>query len=420
MKDLISDLRWRGLLQDRTPDLEERLAQGPVTGYVGFDPTASSLQIGNLVPVMLLVHLQRAGGRPIVLVGGGTGLIGDPSGKRSERPLLDRDMVEEHAARQRVQLQRFLDYDHPERGARTVNNLDWLDHFSLIEFLRDYGKHFTVSYMMQKESVKSRLDSGISFTEFSYMLMQAYDFLHLFREYHCELQLGGSDQWGNITAGVELIRRVTGARAHGLSAPLITTDEGGKFGKTEEGSIWLDPDLTSPYRFYQFWINIDDESIADHVKLFSLKGREEIEALLEDHRRNPAARLPQRALATELTERVHGEDVAASVLEASKLMFHEADLTAASPSAWQTLERELQVWETKQDDLPMALVDLLTKSGLLSSKGEAKRQLKQGGIYLNDKRMSPEATVSTEDCIRGSYLWLRRGKKTDLLVKVLP
>jgi tyrosyl-tRNA synthetase len=267
MEPLLAELTWRGLVENLTPGLKERLAQGPITGYVGFDPTAPSLQIGNLVPVVLLAHLQRAGGKPIVVIGAGTGMIGDPSGKRSERPLLEESAIQENADRQRRQLERFLDFTSGPQRAEVVNNADWLTQLNLVSFLRDIGKHFTLSYMLQKESVKSRLEEGISYTEFSYMMLQAYDFLQLYRHNGCELQLGGSDQWGNITAGRELIRRVEGGEAHGLTAPLLTASGGSKFGKTEEGSVWLDPEMTSPYRFHQFWVNVDDRDVMSYLSM---------------------------------------------------------------------------------------------------------------------------------------------------------
>src|SRR5881275_2742893 len=305
--NVLQELEWRGFVQQGTPGLAAHFATGPVTAYCGFDPTAPSLQLGNLMPLMLLANLQRAGHRPIVLMGGGTGLIGDPSGKSSERPLLSKEQIREHLQRQRDQMARLLDFDGPAQ-ALVLNNADWLVKQSLVDFLRDVGKHFSVNIMLQKESVKARLDTGISYTEFSYMLLQAYDFLHLFRDRHCTIQAGGSDQWGNITTGIDLIRRVEGGEAHGLVAPLVTMASGAKFGKTEAGAIYLDPALTSPYKFYQFWYNVDDRDVESYLKLFTLLPRPDIEAQMKTHRKDPSRREAQGKLATQITKMVHGEE----------------------------------------------------------------------------------------------------------------
>ncbi|MCH7683061.1 MAG: tyrosine--tRNA ligase [Gemmatimonadetes bacterium] len=420
MDTLLEELTWRGMIHDVTPGLADRLAKGPITGYGGFDPTAKSLQIGNLVLVMLLAHLQRAGGTPIVLVGGGTGLIGDPSGRDAERPLLDDADVEANVARQRSQLERFLEFSG-SNAAKMVNNADWLCSLGLIEFLRDIGKHFTVSLMLQKESVKRRLEAGISFTEFTYMLLQGYDFLHLYRTHGCELQLGGSDQWGNITAGTDLIRRIDGGSAHALCAPLITTSSGVKFGKTAEGAVWLDPELTSPYRFYQFWINADDRDVESYLKVLTFKSSDDIVGLLAEHHGDPGARIPHRALAQDLTERIHGVDVAGRVRTASNVFFDRLNvdiIRAASLDVWETLEAELPSWTTNRDDLPSTVVDLISAAGLTDSKGDARRQLQQGGVYINGERAHGEATVADYSLLADRYLWLRRGKKKDVIVKV--
>ena len=420
MDALLEELTWRGMIHDVTPGLAERLAKEPITGYGGFDPTAKSLQIGNLVLVMLLAHLQRAGGTPLVLVGGGTGLIGDPSGRDAERPLLNDADVEANVDRQRSQLERFLEFSG-SNAAKMVNNADWLCSLGLVEFLRDIGKHFTVSLMLQKESVKSRLESGISFTEFTYMLLQGYDFLHLYRNHGCELQLGGSDQWGNITAGTELIRRIDGGAAHALCAPLITTSSGVKFGKTAEGAVWLDPELTSPYKFYQFWINADDRDVESYLKVLTFKTADEIAGLTAEHEANPGARIPHRALAEDLTERIHGTDQTARVASASLVAFDPQsvkDIQSITVDVWETLESELPSWSTTRDDMPTTLVDLIAAAGLTDSKGDARRQLKQGGIYVNGERAGLEATVAGYHLLAGRYIWLRRGKKKDVIVKV--
>ncbi len=307
MTDLFAELEWRGFVHHATPGLKAHLAKGPVSAYCGFDPTAPSLQLGNLMPIMLLLQLQRAGHRPIVVMGGGTGLIGDPSGKRAERPLLTPQQITEHVQRMRDQMAQFLDFDPGPAAALLVDNAKWLVPQKLVDFLRDIGKHFTVNVMLQKESVQARLEGGLSYTEFSYMLLQAYDYLHLYRKERCTLQVGGSDQWGNITAGVDLIRRLESGEAHGLVAPLVTTATGAKFGKSEAGAaIYLDPALTSPYKFYQFWVNTDDRDVEGYLKLFTLKAREEIKQLLVEHKKDPGARTAQRELARNVTERVHG------------------------------------------------------------------------------------------------------------------
>jgi tyrosyl-tRNA synthetase len=419
MRDLLANLSWRGLLYDATPSLAERLERGPIVGYVGFDPTAPSLQVGNLVPVMLLTHLQRAGGKPIVLMGGGTGMIGDPSGKQTERPLLTADEIDRNVVAQRRQLERFLDFTGPN-AALLLDNADWLRQLRLVDFLRDTGKHFTVSYMLQKESVKTRLEGGISYAEFSYMLLQAYDFLQLFQSERCELQMGGSDQWGNITAGVELVRRAAGGEAHGLSAPLITKASGAKFGKSEEGSIWLDPHLTSPYAFFQFWINADDADVESFLKRFTLRSAQEIADIMERHRGAPDTRVAQQELALDVTTRVHGATVTNRVVSASQILFGQSDLTRADPETWDMLARELRGWTTSRHLFPRPIVDLLADSGLTSSKGDARRQLQQGGISLNGARVALDATVTLDQLLADRFLWLRRGKKTDLIVRVDP
>lgn len=419
MTALLADLTWRGFVHDATPGLEAHLARGVVTVYCGFDPTSPSLQLGNLIPLMLLTHLQRAGHRPIVLMGGGTGLIGDPSGKRTERPLLSPTDLRDNLERQRAQLTRFLDFTGDRALLR--DNADWLVPARLVDFLRDVGKHFTVNVMLQKESVKARLDSGLSFTEFSYMLLQAYDFLQLFEQAQCTLQVGGSDQWGNITAGVELVRRVKGAEVHGLVAPLITTAAGAKFGKSEEGAIYLDPTLTSPYKFYQFWVNTDDRDIEPYLKLFSLRqkdGPEGIDALMTRHRKDPAPRQAQHTLATEVTERVHGTPVMESVVSASAILFSEWDPKQVVPGAFDVLAREIPTAPVSAID-GLSLVDALIAVGLVKSKGDARRQIEQGGVYINQQRETDAARVlGTADLLAGGHVVLRKGKKDYGLLRV--
>ena len=416
MTPFFTELEWRGFVQQTTPGLPQHLAGGPLTVYCGFDPTAPSLQLGNLMPLMLLRHFQLAGHRPIVLMGGGTGLIGDPSGKSSERPLLSRADLTAHLQRQRDQMARFLEFGAGKTAALLLDNAKWLGAASMIDFLRDIGKHFTVNVMLQKESVKARLDAGISYTEFSYMLLQAYDFLHLYRTQRCTVQVGGSDQWGNITAGVELIRRVENGDAHGFVAPLVTTAAGKKFGKTEAGAVWLDPALTSPYRFFQFWINTDDRDVAPYLRLFTLLPRPEIDELVRRHGENPAAREAQRALARDVTERVHGAEAARGVAQASDILFGDFDPARADERAFAILAQEVPTTPAEKDGL--SLVDALLRAGLAKSKGEARRQIEQGGIYVNGKReQQADRTLAAGDWIAGRNLLLRKGKKDYALLR---
>ena len=417
MPDLFAELGWRGFVHHATEHLQRHLAEQRRTVYCGFDPTAPSLQLGNLMPLMLLRHFQLHGHKPIVLMGGGTGLIGDPSGKRGERPLLTREQIRENLQRQRDQMQRLLDFDPGPAAAEVMDNAKWLVEQRLIDFLRDVGKHFTVNLMMQKEAVKARLDTGISYTEFSYMLLQAYDFLHLFRTRGCTLQVGGSDQWGNITAGIDLIRRVEGGEAHGLVAPLVTTASGAKFGKSEAGAIWLDPALTSPYAFYQFWVNTDDRDTESHLKLFSLKSPEELKQLLHRAKQNPASREAQRALAAEVTERIHG-DAVQSAMVASEILFGDFDPHEASGSVFDTLAREIPTTIIPSKD-DLTVVDAVVQGGLAKSKSEARRSIEQGGVYVNQRRVKDAARrIEPADWLADRNVLLRKGKKDYALVRV--
>ncbi len=418
MTDLLKELEWRGFVQQATPGLDAHLAKGSVTAYCGFDPTAPSLQLGNLMPLMLLRHLQLHGHRPIVLMGGGTGLIGDPSGQRSERPLLTRDQLGEHLRRMRDQMARFLDIGPGASSALVLDNAKWLTPLPTIDFLRDVGKHFTVNLMLQKESVKARLEGGLSYTEFSYMLLQAYDFLHLFRERGCTLQVGGSDQWGNITAGVELIRRVEAGEAHGLVAPLVTTATGQKFGKSEAGAMYLDPALTSPYKFYQFWMNVDDRDVDSYLKLFTLKSRREITELAALRNQDAAARAAQRALAHEVTARAHGEATALSVGRASAMLFGDFDPHAADEGTFDVLALEVPTATLPAAD-SLGLVDAVIRAGLATSKSDARRAIEQGGIYVNQERVQDvNKTLESRDWVAGRNLLLRKGKKEFALLRV--
>jgi tyrosyl-tRNA synthetase len=418
--DLYSELEWRELLYDGTEGLGEALAAGPITGYIGFDPTASSLHVGSLLPAMALARLQRAGHNPIALVGGGTGLIGDPSGKTQERVLLTREQVDENIAGIRAQLEPFLDFTAARNPARIVNNGEWLRQLDLISFLRDVGKHFTVNYMIAKESVKRRLegDEGISFTEFSYMLLMAYDFVVLFDRYNCTLQMGGSDQWGNITAGMDLIRKLRGARAYGLVSPLVTTTAGVKFGKTEAGTIWLDPARTSPFRFYQFWLNTDDRDVVRYLKFFTFLGRADIEGLARATAEQPERREAQRALARAVTALVHGDDHVRRAEQAAQVLFGEkiGDIP---------VEDVLTVFEdapSTELTLPadgMPILDMLVAIKLVASKSEAMRLLKSGGVYVNNVRAADErARLTKSEAIGGQVFVLRKGRKDQHIVRV--
>jgi tyrosyl-tRNA synthetase len=413
MNSLLTTLTARGLVQESTPGLGDRLARGPIVGYVGFDPTADSLHVGNLVPVMGLVWLQRFGGRPIALIGGGTGLVGDPSGKRSERPMLSPEVVASNARAIQGQLAKFLDFDGPA-AARLLDNAEWLTRISLLEFLRDTGKHFTVNYMLQKDSVKSRMETGISFTEFSYMLVQAYDFWHLHQSVGCELQLGGSDQWGNITAGIELIARREGAQAHGLVVPLLTTARGTKFGKSEDGNVWLDPAKTTPYRFYQFWLNCDDADVERLLLTFTTLGSDEIAGAIAEQRQDPGKRPAQRLLARDVTSRVHGSETAARVIAASTVLFGGGSLREAEPEILAIVAGEVTTVAVTGDRLTQGLtvVDALVETGLAASKAEARRGIQGFGYSLSGTRIeSADRVIGAHDLLANRYVVLQKGKR---------
>ena len=416
MSDLVAELEWRGFVHHTTRDLAAHLAAGRRTVYCGFDPTAPSFQVGNLMPLMLLRHFQLAGHRPIVLMGGGTGLIGDPSGKQSERPLLSEEQIRENVRRQRDQLTGLFDFDAKETRVLVLNNADWLVEQQLIAFLRDVGKHFSVNVMMQKESVKARLDAGISYTEFSYMLLQAYDFLHLSRKEQCTIQVGGSDQWGNITAGIDLIRRVDGGEAHGLVAPLFTTASGAKFGKTEGGAIWLDPSLTSPYKFYQFWYNVDDRDVESFLKLFTFLPRVEIEQWMKRHKKDPSRHEAHGQLAAEVTTMVHGKDATSNATGVSAILFSDFDPRNVKASVFDEMAKEIPTASVPANNL--GLVDALVQAGLVKSKSEARRQIEQGGVYVNQQRVKDvDRKLDPSDWLAGRNLLLRKGKKDYALLR---
>jgi tyrosyl-tRNA synthetase len=421
MLHLFEELSWRDLVFDVTDGLAAQLAAGPVTGYIGFDPTASSLHVGSLLPVMALARLQRAGHTPIAIVGGGTGMIGDPSGKAQERALLSLEQVDQNVAGIRRQLERFLRFDGPQ-AARIVNNADWLASVDLMTFLRDIGKHFTVNYMLQKESVSRRLEheEGISFTEFSYLLLQAFDFLQMFDRYGCTLQMGGSDQWGNITAGIDLIRRLRGKKAHGLVMPLVTSASGTKFGKTEAGAVWLDAERTTPFRFYQFWLNTDDRDAVRYLKFFTHLTRDDIGAMAASTEAHPERREAQRLLAREVTRLVHGDAQMQRAEHASAVLFSE-DITTLSIDDVLAVFEDVPSTDLAASDIAdgIALADLVARVRLAPSKSEARRLVQSGGVYVNNRRMSdPQARVTREAAIGGRLLVLRKGQRQNHLVRL--
>ena len=421
--NLLDELTWRGMLYDATEGLSDLFAKERVTAYIGFDPTASSLHVGSLLTVMGLARLQRFGHAPIAIVGGGTGMIGDPSGKSQERVLLSADQIDVNVAGIRAQLERFLDFGTAVNAARIVNNADWLGTIDLVSFLRDAGKHFTVNYMLQKESVSRRLESedGISFTEFSYLVLQAYDFLQLFDRYGCLLQMGGSDQWGNITAGIDLIRKLRAKKAHGLVWPLMRTASGTKFGKTETGAVWLDPSRTSPFRFYQFWLNTDDRDVVTYLKSFTFLERSAIEALEETTKVAPERREAQHVLAREVTEVVHGREQVSRASHASTVLFGEDIATLDAEDVLAVFE------DVPSTELPgeafdgdgLGMVDLVARVQLAPSKSEARRLVQSGGVYVNNRRMSdPQGRVTRDQAIGGRLFIVRKGQKQNHVVRL--
>jgi tyrosyl-tRNA synthetase len=422
----VDELRWRGMIHDVTPGTAEQLEKEMTTAYVGIDPTADSLHIGHLVSIMMLKHLQLAGHKPLALVGGATGMIGDPSGKSEERNLLSEDLLRHNQECIKVQLLKFLDFDESKSNyAEIVNNYDWMKEFSFLRFLREVGKHLTVNYMMAKDSVQKRLETGLSFTEFTYQLVQGYDFLHLYENKNCKIQMGGSDQWGNILTGTELIRRKAGGEAFAVTCPLITKSDGGKFGKTEKGNIWLDPEKTSPYAFYQFWLNCSDEDSKKYVRIFTLFSQKEIEALETEHEQSPHLRALQKALAKDLTLRVHGQSEYDQAVEASEILFGKGTTATLRQLDEKTL---LGVFEgvpqseisREELEAGIGMVDFLSeKTGIFPSKGEARRMLKDGGVQVNKEKALEEMTVTSAHLLNNNYILAQKGKKNYFLIKVI-
>jgi len=427
-KHLVEELRWRGMIHDIMPGTEELLIKEQVTAYVGIDPTADSLHIGHLVGVMMLKRLQHAGHKPIALVGGATGMIGDPSGKSQERNLLDEPTLRQNQEALKVQISRFLDFEtEASNRALMVNNYDWMKEFTFLGFIRDIGKHITVNYMMAKDSVKKRLGadskSGMSFTEFTYQLVQGYDFQVLYRDHQCKLQMGGSDQWGNIVTGTELIRRIERGEAFALTWPLITKSDGGKFGKTEEGNVWLDPVRTTPYKFYQFWLNVSDEDAEKYLKIFTMLKREQIEALVEEHSIAPHTRVMQKSLAEELTVMVHSREEYEMAVEASGILFGKGtteSLKKIREDVFLSVFEGVPQFEIPSSDLDQDVLELLAvDTGVFASKGEARRMVAGGGVSINKQKLSgPDQRITNEDFINNKYLLVQKGKKNYYLIRV--
>ncbi len=422
--NFIAELRWRGMIHDIMPGTEEALNRQLSAGYIGFDPTADSLHVGHLVQIMTLVHFQRAGHKPFALVGGATGMVGDPSGKSKERNLLNAETLNHNVACVKKQLEKFLDFERGENAAELVNNFDWFKNFSFLDFIRDVGKHISINYMLSKDSVKSRLETGMSFTEFSYQLVQGYDFYYLNQHKNCILQLGGSDQWGNIVTGTELIRRKSGNEAYAVTTPLIKKADGTKFGKTEGESVWLDPMKTSPYQFYQFWLNTSDADAPNYIRIFTLKTKKEIDEIISLHEVEPHVRLLQKALAEDITLRVHGEDDLANAILASKILFGNsttAELMDINERDFLTIFEGVQQVDISKIELEngLTIVDALSsKSGFLSSNGEARRELKANAISVNKQKVNEDFLLTNKDLIQGKFILLGKGKKTNYILKI--
>jgi tyrosyl-tRNA synthetase len=423
--NLLDELSWRGMIQDIMPGTREQLEKELTTGYIGFDPTADSLHIGSLLPILLLVHFQRAGHKPIALIGGATGMVGDPSGKSEERNLLNEETLQRNILGVKAQLEQFLNFSPTlPNAAELVNNYDWFKSISFIDFLRDTGKHITVNYMMAKDSVKKRIEgeTGISYTEFAYQLMQAYDFYWLFQQKQCKLQMGGSDQWGNMTTGTELIRRKCGGEAFVFTNPLVTKSDGGKFGKTESGNIWLDPAKTSPYQFYQFWLNASDTDATRWIKLFTFLTREEIDSITETHQQNPSARTLQRKLASEVTSFVHGQAELSKAIETTEKLFsnQQAPIESLSETDLEQIQGVVKVEVDKASLVEgIDIVSLLANTGIFPSKGEARKTIQGGGVSVNRKKIeSVELKVDSSFLLHQRYILIQKGKKNYFLITV--
>lgn len=423
MKNFVEELRWRGMIHDIMPGTEEQFLKQTATAYVGFDPTADSLHIGHLVGIMMLSHLQRSGHRPIVLLGGATGMIGDPSFKSQERKLLTLEEIQHNQACIKKQLSRFMDFEtEAENKALVLNNYDWNSKWSFLDFIRDVGKHITVNYMMAKDCVKKRIETGLSFTEFSYQLLQAYDFKYLYENYGCKLQMGGSDQWGNITCGTELIRRTLSGEAFAMTCPLITKADGTKFGKTEKGNVWLDAEKTSPYAFYQFWLNVSDDDAKKFIRIFTFFTKDEIEALEKQHDEAPNLRILQKALAKDITIRVHGEEEYNKAVEASEILFGKGTtdtLKRLDSATFLSVFEGVPTFEVSKEEILQGIniVDLLAeKTQILASKGEVRRALKENSLSVNKEKVKEDFVTSSNDLLNEKYILVQKGKKNYFII----
>ena len=417
--DFIKELKWRGMIQDIVPGTQEQFQKEITSAYIGFDPTSDSLHIGSLVQIMILKHLQDCGHKPIILVGGATGMVGDPSGKSKERNLLDQATLERNLSSIRKQLEKFLNFDCGSNSAEIVNNFDWFKNYSFLEFIRDVGKHISINYMMSKDSVKSRLETGMSFTEFSYQLVQGYDFYRLWKDKNCLVQLGGSDQWGNIVTGIELIRRKESSDAFAVTSPLLKKSDGGKFGKTEEGNVWLDKNKTTVYKFYQFWINCSDDDAKNYIKIFSTKTQEEINKIIDEHDKNPHLRELQKKLAKEVTIFVHSKEELDEAIKASNILFGKStakDLQQLNETTFLNIFEGVQTSYIINDDLNKNLLDFLVSQNIFKSNGEAKRMIQSNAVSINKEKISLSHTISSKDFIKEKYLLVQKGKKNYYII----
>lgn len=417
--DFIKELKWRGMIQDIVPGTQEQFQKEITSAYIGFDPTSDSLHIGSLVQIMILKHLQDCGHKPIILVGGATGMVGDPSGKSKERNLLDEATLKRNLSSIRKQLEKFLNFDCGSNSAEIVNNFDWFKNYSFLEFIRDVGKHISINYMMSKDSVKSRLETGMSFTEFSYQLVQGYDFYRLWKDKNCLVQLGGSDQWGNIVTGIELIRRKESSDAFAVTSPLLKKSDGGKFGKTEEGNVWLDKNKTTVYKFYQFWINCSDDDAKNYIKIFSTKTQEEINKIIDEHDKNPHLRELQKKLAKEVTIFVHSKEELDEAIKASNILFGKStakDLQQLNETTFLNIFEGVQTSYIINDDLNKNLLDFLVSQNIFKSNGEAKRMIQSNAVSINKEKISLSHTISSKDFIKEKYLLVQKGKKNYYII----
>ena len=420
--DFIKELKWRGMIHDIMPGTQEQFKKETTTAYIGFDPTSDSLHIGSLVQIMILVHLQNAGHKPIVLLGGATGMVGDPSGKSKERNLLNEDILNQNLKSVEKQLKQFLDFDCGKNSAEVLNNYNWFKPFSFLDFIRDVGKHISINYMMAKDSVKNRLEGGMSFTEFSYQLVQGYDFYWLWKNKNCKVQLGGSDQWGNIVTGTEIIRRKEGGQAYAVTTPLIKKADGGKFGKTESGNVWLDKNKTSTYKFYQFWLNASDEDSKKYIKIFTLKNQKEINHLIIEHEKNPHLRLLQKTIAEEVTSRVHSKEDLQTAIKASSILFGKStaeDLKNLDEDTFLAVFEGVPTYKVNFSDLKVGILTLLAENTqVFKSKGEARRMISSNAVSINKEKINEEYQIKKYNLISGKYILIQKGKKNYFLIIV--